>query len=426
MAASAMACQSGSSSCAQRRQRCSLRLIPSSASPASRRAWAKSIAARCSGVATCGSTSRRSSSSPRAQDPNIHRVAPRVVPGDVLGCQPSEPSGLRVEERRTNGQNVGVCTRDLASFPMDWRPYPLSFRQRARGDVDKFQRPRILRLTDHVMAQRPRQGRRGEDRHHRASIPLPRYQIGPRTRNRPHQKDAKRCYMSDHYRLNPANVASLEKCTWMIMPSTRKSTVKCSSSHRRLALIAVFSIACVLAGDRAVASWRQPYNEIVAQQAQSPASPCPSTPANASAPVDKQKLSILQGNVKTTLDEVKSLYHTNRTFSISFIVTGITLTLIATSLGAVESQNTVVKRWTKFAIVGLGAAAVAAQSLNAAFPVARKAAEFSDIYWNLKALQNDVSDVTTQGDYTQKRCQYSELLRRAGKAESTLDQQKKA
>jgi hypothetical protein len=57
--------------------------------------------------------------------------------------------------------------------------------------------------------------------------------------------------------------------------------------------------------------------------------------------------------------------------------------------------------------------------------VTRKAAEFADIYWNLKSLQNKVDSVTTDSELKQISTQYSELLKRAGKAESSLDQPKK-
>jgi hypothetical protein len=98
---------------------------------------------------------------------------------------------------------------------------------------------------------------------------------------------------------------------------------------------------------------------------------------------------------------------------------------MTTSLGAVESQNADVKKWTKFAIVGLGAAAVAAQSLNAAFPVTKRAAEYADIEWNLKSLENKLNNTATENELKQLITQYSELLERSGKAESGIDQPKK-
>jgi hypothetical protein len=196
---------------------------------------------------------------------------------------------------------------------------------------------------------------------------------------------------------------------------------------RQLLLIIGLSIGCTIPGHRAVAvaSWGQPSYALTSQQAPPPAQPAPSTPASESAAIDPAKLSALQERLKSSVDEIKELRQTNQGFSIGFIVAGITLTLIATALGAVESQNADVKKWTKFAIVGLGACAVAAQSLNAAFPVTKKAAEFADIYWNLKSLQNEVDGVTTESELKQFSTQYSDLLKRAGKAESTLDQPKK-
>ena len=201
----------------------------------------------------------------------------------------------------------------------------------------------------------------------------------------------------------------------------------CISTSVIRGLVAVIGLSpiSVIADDRAVASWHHSYNEIMAQQPQLMATPSPKPPSSQSEDINEKKILDLQASIQSSLSKIESLYHTNQAFSITFIVTGITLTLIATSLGAVESQNAEVQRWTKFAIVGLGAAAVAAQSLNAAFPVTKKAAEFSDIYWNLKALQNDVDNVRTVDDYIPISNQYSELLKRVGKTESSLEQQKK-
>jgi hypothetical protein len=211
------------------------------------------------------------------------------------------------------------------------------------------------------------------------------------------------------------------------MEYASKSTLK----SRQLLLIIGLSIGCTITGHRAVAvtSWGPPSYELAAQQAspQAPpqAQPAPSPPRGDLTPIDQAKRLALQEKLKGSVGEITELRRTNQGFSIGFIVAGITLTLIATALGAVESQNADVKKWTKFAIVGLGACAVAAQSLNAAFPVTKKAAEFADIYWNLKSLQNDVENVTTEGELKQFSTQYSDLLKRAGRAESSLDQPKK-
>ena len=176
-------------------------------------------------------------------------------------------------------------------------------------------------------------------------------------------------------------------------------------------MIIGLSIGCTIPCHRAVAvtSWGPPSYELASQQAPPPAQPAPSTPASGSTAIDQAKLSALQERLKGSIDETKELRQTNQGFSIGFIVAGITLTLIATALGAVESQNADVKKWTKFAIVGLGACAVAAQSLNAAFPVTKKAAEFADIYWNLKSLQNEVDSVTTESELKQFSTQHSVL-----------------
>jgi len=207
------------------------------------------------------------------------------------------------------------------------------------------------------------------------------------------------------------------------MPFRKGCPGKSSANLRRLLLATGFSIACTITGQRAIAAWGQPYNEIVAEQPQPPPQPGPITPGN--KPVDPSKLEALRNMIIKSTDDIDSLRFKNQSFSISFIVAGITLTLITTSLGAVESQNAEVKKWTKFAIVGLGAAAVAAQSLNAAFPVTKRAAEYVDIEWNLKSLENKLNMVTTENEFKELSAMYSELLERSGKAESSIDQPKK-
>jgi hypothetical protein len=199
---------------------------------------------------------------------------------------------------------------------------------------------------------------------------------------------------------------------------------KSSANLRNLLLISGLLIACTITCQTAIAAWGQPYNEIVAEQP--PPQPAPPTPTpSGDKPVDPIKLEALRKSVIKSAEDIDSLRFKNQAFSISFIVAGITLTLITTSLGAVESQNADVKKWTKFAIVGLGAAAVAAQSLNAAFPVTKRAAEYADIEWNLKSLENKLNNIATENELKPLITQYSDLLERSGKAESGIDQSKK-
>jgi hypothetical protein len=197
---------------------------------------------------------------------------------------------------------------------------------------------------------------------------------------------------------------------------------KSTANFWNLLLIAGFSIASSITGPTAIAAWGYPYYEIVAEQVQQ----SPATLSNKAE--DPTKLDLAKqsakANIKASLDDVRKLRNLNWAWSISFIVTGITLTLVATSLGAVESQNEDVKKWTKFAIVALGAGAVAAQSLNASFPVKTKEAEFADIYWNLMSLQTEIDNVSTDDELRKVVSAHAGVLKRIGEVESSPDQTK--
>lgn len=124
-------------------------------------------------------------------------------------------------------------------------------------------------------------------------------------------------------------------------------------------------------------------------------------------------------------DKIAKLRSTNQAFSASFIVAGITLTLLSTVLGTVESQDKDVKKWTKYAIAGLGASAIAAQSLNSAFPVTKRAGAYAVIDSKITILKFKTQDIKTKDELKQAKDEFYGLILQAGNAEGADEQPKK-
>lgn len=202
-----------------------------------------------------------------------------------------------------------------------------------------------------------------------------------------------------------------------------KDRHKKTASFSTLLLLTVGLLIPITISQKALASYGQTYDEIIALQEPDP--------KKQEAP--KQVVSVDQDKLKKFTDQVKDynngkiakLRGTNQGFSIAFIVAGITLTLVSTALGAVESQNPEVKKWTKFAIVGLGAGAVAAQALNSAFPVTKRAAVYAGTESELTILEFKAEDITTQDELNKSKEEFYNLIRGAGNAEAQEEQPKK-
>lgn len=120
-------------------------------------------------------------------------------------------------------------------------------------------------------------------------------------------------------------------------------------------------------------------------------------------------------------DEINRLFRINRGFSVFFIVSGILLTFLSTVFGAVESQNTDVKKWTRIAIVAIGGMAVFFQTLNSAFPVTRKAGAYAAIQAEINILEFKSSDVADDNQLQLIKEEFYKLIRQAGEAESSSE-----
>jgi hypothetical protein len=175
----------------------------------------------------------------------------------------------------------------------------------------------------------------------------------------------------------------------------------------------------------AFATEGQTFQEIIAQQTLGTPTPSLPPPVSLTSEEIQKKIDAFKKdleNFKKT--EITRLRGTNQGFSITFIVAGITLTLLTTALGAVESQNEHAKKWTKFAIGWLGAAAVAFQALNSAFPVSRRAGEYAAIESEITILEFKINDVANENQLNSIKNEFYELIRQAGKAESGSAQAK--
>jgi hypothetical protein len=169
----------------------------------------------------------------------------------------------------------------------------------------------------------------------------------------------------------------------------------------------------------------QTFEEIIAQQTSGTLSPLPEPIDSPASKEIQEKSNEFKKELKDFKDkEITRLRGTNQRFSITFIVAGIVLTLITTALGAVESQNTHVLKWTKYAIVTIGACSAAFQALNSAFPVTRRAGVYATIGSEITILEFKINDVTNDVQLKEIKNEFYNLIRRAGEAESTSEQAK--
>lgn len=134
--------------------------------------------------------------------------------------------------------------------------------------------------------------------------------------------------------------------------------------------------------------------------------------------LDKKTEDFLMELTKYKQDEVTRLRLTNQVFSVVFIVSGITLTFASTALGAVESQNTQVKKWTKVAIPIIGGLAVFFQALNSAFPVTKRAGEYALIKAKITVLEFKLMDVRNDSQLKDIKNEFYDLVEQSGQAES--------
>jgi hypothetical protein len=144
--------------------------------------------------------------------------------------------------------------------------------------------------------------------------------------------------------------------------------------------------------------------------------------AEETSPFNQEDLNKKKENLKAEVTKFRSQRITkvrtiNHWWNISLTVAGITLTLLTTVLGVVESDA--LKGWIKFAIGLSGASAVAAQSANSEFRVRRKAGEYRLVEAEAIILEHQIPHAKDETELEELRNSYYNLLRRAAEAEAS-------
>ena len=111
----------------------------------------------------------------------------------------------------------------------------------------------------------------------------------------------------------------------------------------------------------------------------------------------------------------------NHWWYISLTVAGITLTLMTTVLGVVESET--FKSLIKFGIGLCGAIAIAAQSANSEFRVRRKAGEYSIIEAKTIILEHKITYAKNETELDKLRHDYYDLRVRTAEIEALVNQE---
>lgn len=196
-------------------------------------------------------------------------------------------------------------------------------------------------------------------------------------------------------------------------------------------------VAAVILGASAHASTQPPCRPMapcryeIAQQpsdaARSPASGQTSTGANGVMPdtdktnnkaVDKQRIERLRTAIDEQAKKVSELRKTNHAWNIFFVATGVSMTLLATSLGAVGSAGERAKARTTITIAIIGAVAAAAQTIASKIPVAKRAGEYAKIQSALVALHYRAQDIKTEAEFSATQNEFMQQIQKIGETEA--------
>lgn len=150
------------------------------------------------------------------------------------------------------------------------------------------------------------------------------------------------------------------------------------------------------------------------------------TQSEESAPFSQEDLEKKRENLKAEVSNFRSqkiskVRTINHWWNISLTVAGITLTLLTTVLGVVESET--FKNWIKFGIGLSGAAAVAAQSANSEFRVRRKAGEYSLVEAEAIILEHQIPYAKNEAELDGLRNAYYTLRRRSAEIEASVNKE---
>lgn len=157
----------------------------------------------------------------------------------------------------------------------------------------------------------------------------------------------------------------------------------------------------------------------VAQQSSSPALPQSSgnPPPSLQQTIVKTKDS-LTNNIAEQSQRVTDLRKTNNAWNIAFVAIGVSMTLLATALGAVGSASEKAKARTTITIAVIGAIAAASQTIASKIPVAKRAGEYAKIQAALMSLNYKVKAATTQDELKSAQAEFEKQIAKIGEAEA--------
>lgn len=157
----------------------------------------------------------------------------------------------------------------------------------------------------------------------------------------------------------------------------------------------------------------------IAQQPSSPNSPqASSNPAPGPPKVNVEEKNKLSSNIAEQSEYVTKLRRTNHVWNIAFVATGVSMTLLATALGAVGSASEKAKAKTTITIAVIGAVAAAAQTIASKIPVAKRAGEYAKIQAALISLEYRVKGATTQDDLKSAQNEFEKQITKIGETEA--------
>jgi hypothetical protein len=148
----------------------------------------------------------------------------------------------------------------------------------------------------------------------------------------------------------------------------------------------------------------------------------PSSPKedpNNKSPVDEDKKKILSKGISEQSEKVAKLRQANHVWNIFFVATGVSLTLLATTLGAVGSASEKAKAKTTITIAIIGAVAAAAQTIASKIPVAKRAGEYAKIQAALVGLGYKVNAADTQSDLKSAQSEFEKQILKIGETEAS-------
>jgi len=160
----------------------------------------------------------------------------------------------------------------------------------------------------------------------------------------------------------------------------------------------------------------------VAQQSSNtnPATPSGSTTGGSNEVPSSVKEGIkhLTTSINEQNNRVAQLRQTNHVWNIAFVATGVSMTLLATALGAVSAAGPAAIPKTTITIAVIGAVAAAAQTIASKIPVAKRAGEYAKVQATLVALNYKTLDIRTQEELKVAQKELQEAIKKVGDAEA--------